>query len=215
MPNQMGQNQPKSGQPPKQAQPGPNPGPQEPATGLPNASNSRPNSRPQPNARNAAQTSSPPQALKNLKRASSDDVIEVPNPNAQQPRPSPQLAQESTQQPRQLPTQQQLAAMDPETRKRYENAMRAANSNQAPKMSAEQIRLAILLKEEQAKLPQILPDIPMDEETRKKTAAALLSVLSGIINVSKALPRWFQVDHDEAQARRFFQAVCTRCSFFD
>jgi hypothetical protein len=104
--------------------------------------------------------------------------------------------------------------MDPDTRKRYENAMRAAqNSNQAPKMIAEHARLAILQKEEQAKLPHILPDIPMDEETRKKTAAALVSVLQGMINVSKALPRWFQVDHDEAQARRFFQAVCIQRCF--
>ncbi|KAH6720050.1 hypothetical protein BKA61DRAFT_228493 [Leptodontidium sp. MPI-SDFR-AT-0119] len=210
IPNQMGQPQPKPGQPPKQPQTGPNSGPQshpEPAPGLPNASNNRPNSRPQPNARNAAQGSSPAQAPKNLKRASSDDVIEVPNPNIQPSRPSPQPAQDATQQPRQHPTSQQIAAMDPDTRKRYENAMRAAqNSNQAPKMIAEHARLAILQKEEQAKLPHILPDIPMDEETRKKTAAALLGVLQGMINVSKALPRWFQVDHDEAQARRFFQA---------
>ena len=110
---------------------------------------------------------------------------------------------------RQLPNPQQLAALDPETRKKYENLIRAAhNANQGAKMTAEQARLAIISKEEQAKLPQTLPDIPMDEETRKKTAAALLSVHSGMINVSKALPRWFQVDHDEAQARRFFQAVC-------
>ncbi|KAH7360495.1 hypothetical protein BKA65DRAFT_577250, partial [Rhexocercosporidium sp. MPI-PUGE-AT-0058] len=202
---QQQQPQPKPGQAPKQPQTGPNSGAlshPEPATGLPNASNNRPNARPQPNARNTAQASSPAQAPKNLKRASSDDVIEVPNPNIQQSRP-PGLEPAAPT----TPNPQQLAAMDPETRKRYEHAMRAAqSSNQAPKMSAEHTRLAILSKEEQAKVPHTLPDIPMDEETRKKTAAALLSVLQGMINVSKALPRWFQVDHDEAQARRFFQA---------
>ncbi|KAG4438738.1 hypothetical protein IFR05_005766 [Cadophora sp. M221] len=89
--------------------------------------------------------------------------------------------------------------MDPETRKKYENLIRAAhNANLGAKTTAEQARLVIISKEEQAKLPHTLPDIPMDEETRKKTAAALLSVHSGMINVSKALPRWFQVDHDEA-----------------
>lgn len=206
-PNQIGQAQPKTTQGPKPPQAGQNSGPQAHPESTPGIPNNRPNSRPQANARNAAQTSSPAQPAKNLKRASSDDVIEVPNPNTQQPRPSPQPAQDSNQQPRQLPTPQQLAAMDPDTRKKYENAMRATHiANQASKMTAEQARLAIISKEEQAKLPHTLPDIPMDEETRKKTAAALLSVHSGMINVSKALPRWFQVDHDEAQARRFFQA---------
>ncbi|KAL2074468.1 hypothetical protein VTL71DRAFT_8246 [Oculimacula yallundae] len=200
--NQMGQGQARPGQAPKQSA-GPQPHP-EAGAGAPNSNSNRPTPRPQPNARNAAQSSPPAQAPKNLKRASSDDVVEVPNPNSQQP---PQSAQEPVQQPRPHPTPQQLAAMDPETRKRFENAMRnAQNSNQGPKASAEQARLAIVSKEEQAKLPHTLPEIPMDEETKRKTAAALVNVLPMMINVSRAVPRWFQINPDETQARRFLQA---------
>ncbi|PVH68515.1 hypothetical protein DL98DRAFT_599458 [Cadophora sp. DSE1049] len=100
--NQMGLGQPKPGQvpPPKQPQSAPNSGPQshpEPTTGPANTANNRPNARPQPGGRNAAQHSSPAQPSKNLKLASSDDVVEVPNPNVQQPRPAPQQPQDATQ----------------------------------------------------------------------------------------------------------------------
>ncbi|CZS93375.1 hypothetical protein WAI453_000975 [Rhynchosporium graminicola] len=198
--SQAGQVQTRPGQVPKQ-----NAGPQpntETGAALTNPNSNRPTSRAQPNARNAAQSSPPPQAPKNLKRASSDDVIEVPNPNAQQPSLP---VQEPVQQPRQQITQQQVAAMDPETRKRYENALRnAQNSNQGQKVWTD--RLAVISREEQAKLPPTLPEIPMDEELKKKTAKALMSVLPMMNNVSRAMTRLFVIQHDEPQLRRFLQA---------
>ncbi|KAH8803560.1 hypothetical protein F5884DRAFT_904077 [Xylogone sp. PMI_703] len=74
-------------------------------------------------------TSSPAQPANKLKRLSSDDVVEVPNPNTQQ------LAQQQAQRPN-LPTKgpqgnhvltpQQVQNLDPEARKRYEQALRAS-----------------------------------------------------------------------------------------
>jgi len=100
--------------------------------------------------------------------------------------------------------------MDPENRKKYEHALRMAQMNQAnqpPRMQAgDQGRLKAILKEEQENFRE-LPDIPMDDETKAKLGQALLNNVAPMANVSRALPRWFQLTLDEDQARKFFRAV--------
>jgi hypothetical protein len=102
----------------------------------PQSTSRNPNPNPNPNASSPAQ---PPK--NNLKRASSDDVVEVPNPNAPQSRPIPQQTQGPTQPPQQhrMPTIAQIAAMTPDQRKKFENMVRmnqARQANAAASMSA-------------------------------------------------------------------------------
>ncbi|KAI6712766.1 hypothetical protein JHW43_004733 [Diplocarpon mali] len=209
-PNQMGLPQPNLGQPPQPTQPlaGPNAGPQSnPEPGA--ASNNRPRS--QANGRNTAQSPSAAHPAKNLKRASSDDLVEIPNPNTQASRPAPHDPVQVPQNRANL-TAQQIAAMDPETRKKFE-AVRAAQiapaqANQIPKgQPSDQARWKAILKEEQEKSREPPSDIPMDETTKKQTAMLLLTILPVMINISKALVRWLMTTQDEAQVRRFYQAV--------
>jgi hypothetical protein len=204
----------------KQPQPGP-----DSTNAATNAANASRDARPQPAGRNQAQTSSPAQPSKNLKRASSDDVVEVPNPNAQQSRPAPQQSQGSkqpNQQTRANLTREQIAALDPENRKKYEAMMRAqanqasqapqaanqANANRAPQMNPEQnAKLAAIVKEEQERGKEPLPDIPMDPETKAATEELLKAIVGPLTNVARVVPRWFLVTLDEGRTRAFYRAV--------
>ncbi|PBP28971.1 hypothetical protein BUE80_DR000094 [Diplocarpon rosae] len=209
VPNQMGLPQLNIGQPaqPTQSPAGPYAASQsnaEPSA----ASNNRPQA--QANGRSTAQSSSPAQPAKNLKRASSDDLVEIPNPNAKASRPAPPETVQVPQNRSNL-TAQQIAAMDPETRKKFE-AMRAAQSAPAQASQSgrgqlsDQARWKAILKEEQEKSREPPSDIPMDETTKKQTAMLLLTILPVMINISKALVRWLMTTQDEAQVRRFYQA---------
>lgn len=172
----------------------------------------RPASRQQPPARTAAQTSSPAQPARNLKRASSDDVVEVPNPNIQQQqRPAPQQPQQpqvqnQPGQPRFTP--QQIASLDPEARKKYESMMRARQAAAYHPVDVTKIRT---INDEEMKRPAE-PGIPMDPETRQNTAAKLNSIVHPLTNVTKAIAKWYQITHDEPRLRAFFRAVSSTTS---
>jgi hypothetical protein len=203
----------------KQPQPGP-----DSTNAAANAANASRAARPQPTGRNQAQTSSPAQPSKNLKRASSDDVVEVPNPNAQQSRPAPQQSQGSKQpnhQTRANLTREQVAT-GPENRKKFEPMIRAqanqasqapqtanqANANRAPQMNPEQnAKLAAIVKEELERGKEPLPDIPMDSETKAATEELLKAIVGPLTNVAKVVPRWFLVTLDEGRTRAFYRAV--------
>jgi hypothetical protein len=175
------------------------------------ANNAR-TTRPPTGGRPAPQNSSPAQPPKNnLKRASSDDVVEVPNPNTQQQnRPAPQPAQEQqpmNQQPRTL-TSQQLASLDPEARKKYEQAIQMWKANRIAQANAEDMRkLKSFSQEEAQRAREPLPDIPMDPETKATMINLLRQIQQPLTNVAKAVPRWFAVTHDENRARIFFRTV--------
>jgi hypothetical protein len=203
----------------KQPQPGP-----DSTNAAANAANASRAARPQPTGRNQAQTSSPAQPSKNLKRASSDDVVEVPNPNAQQSRPAPQQSQGSkqpNQQTRANLTREQVATV-PENRKKFEPMIRAqanqasqapqtanqANANRAPQMNPEQsAKLAAIVKEELERGKEPLPDIPMDSETKAATEELLKAIVGPLTNVAKVVSRWFLVTLDEGRTRAFYRAV--------
>lgn len=160
--------------------------------------------RPQPTARNAAvQNSSPPQPA-NKKRASSDDVVEVPNPNAQQSaragvqQPQGQQAQTQKQPPQQgraLLTPAQIAALNPDERQRYEQSRTVPDTPENERIK--------ILSQEEAQNVRNLPMIPMDQETRANVLKALREVQPILVNMSRAIGKWFQYTHDENRARAF------------
>ena len=160
--------------------------------------------RPQTAGRATGQNSSPAQPAKNLKRTSSDDVIEVPNPNGPQ---SSALQQNQAKAPTQAPprlTEQQIAALTPEDKKKYEQAQRMFQANRGAPTEMEQLR-TIMQEEAQRRDP--LPDIVMDAETKQTMLTLLRSIQVPLANVGRAVPRWFQFTRDVARARMFFRAV--------
>ncbi|TVY35968.1 hypothetical protein LSUB1_G007338 [Lachnellula subtilissima] len=159
-----------------------------------------------PNARNSAQNSSPAQPAKNLKRASSDDVVEVPNPNAAQNVRSAQQAQNQPTQGQKQPQQQapqplnpaQVAALDPETRKKYEQTLKSVRDK------ADMDKLTSIRNEEQQN-NQPAPEIPMDPTTKADTAKRLREILQPLNNMNRAVVRWYQITRDEPRTKAFFR----------
>jgi hypothetical protein len=206
----------------KQPQSGP-----EPPNPVANPANASRAGRPQPAGRNQAQNSSPAQASKNLKRASSDDVVEISNPNTQQPRQAPQQTQgpkQPNQQPRANLRPEQVAALDPEKRKNYEAMLRVqanlvnqanqpsqasnqANTNRPPLNPEQNAKFTAIAKEEAERSKEPLPDIPMDPETKATTEELLKAIVVPLTNVARVVPRWFLVTNDEARTRAFYRAV--------
>jgi hypothetical protein len=192
---------------PKQAQVGPD-------SAAPNstAANNNRSVRPPTSARAAPPNASPAQPSKNnLKRASSDDVVEVPNPNTQQPNrsvPQPSQSQQAMLQPPRQLTPQQLATMDPEARKVYEQSVQKWKAQRMTQANSEDIkRLKVFSMEETQRAQEYMPDIPMDSQTKEKMVELLKQIHYPLSNVAKAVPRWFAVTHDENRARMFFRAV--------
>ncbi|RQM07200.1 hypothetical protein DH86_00000896 [Scytalidium sp. 3C] len=168
--------------------------------------------RAKPQAKGAP-TSSPAQPANKLKRASSDDVVEVPNPNSQpatqQQTQRPNLPAKGPQANRPTLTPQQIQNLDPEARKRYEQALRASQANQAggQNNNADIERLKAIMQEEVVKAREPLPDLPMDAETKAAMAKLLRDILTPLANVGKAVPKWYQLTHDQTRARLFFRTV--------
>lgn len=162
-------------------------------------------------SRSTPQTSSPSQSQKNsLKRSNSDDVVEVPNPNAQQvpPRKPPQQAH----------TAQQLAALSPEQRQKYEQVIarqaaqaKAPQVNPTPSIRASQADIQQCNKtlEEEAAKSEPFEAIPMSTDVRNKTSTKLSDTGSKLRKVKQALPRWFAVTHDQSRLQLFCRNVST------
>ncbi|TVY39160.1 hypothetical protein LOCC1_G005571 [Lachnellula occidentalis] len=216
MQNQISQmNGPRPGQPqpnpiargPNQASPAQVPTPKQVAQPAPPIAGAPTNRAARPNARNAAQNSSPAQPAKNLKRASSDDVVEVPNPNAaQNVRSAQQQAQNQSSQAQKQPQQQvpqpqnpaQLAALDPESRKKYEQALKGARDK------ADMDKLTSIRNEEQQN-NQPAPEIPMDPATKADVVKRLKEILVPLNNMNRAVVRWYQITRDEPRTKAFFR----------
>ncbi|KAM3067916.1 hypothetical protein ACMFMG_011398 [Clarireedia jacksonii] len=169
-----------------------------------NASRARqqqqPNQKPTP-----AQTSSPAQPAKNnLKRASSDDVVEVPNPNGQQ-RPAQQTAQKPPVL-RTLPPEA-VAKLTPDRKKQYEALLRQqyAARQQQNINSEDAAKLREIMTEENQRAMEHLPDIPMDQETKKTMVTLLRDIVNPTNNLGRAIHKWYAVTHDDTRARIFFR----------
>ncbi|KUJ20910.1 uncharacterized protein LY89DRAFT_418839 [Mollisia scopiformis] len=194
--------------PQQKPQPAPEP------TSTPNNANPARAARQQPGDHNAAQNSSPAQPAKNLKRASSgDDVVEVPNPNTQRPQTAAQNTQEANQPNQHGPpklTPQQIEKLNPEQRKAYQlflQKQQASQTNSRMQVNPVDLeKLKAIEKEEQERASAPLPDLPLDEEYKTKIRSQVRSIISSMQNVNKAMPRWYQITHNEERARQFFRA---------
>jgi hypothetical protein len=180
----------------------------EPAAAASAANANRARQQPQPNQKpTPAQTSSPAQPPKNnLKRASSDDVVEVPNPNSQQ-RPQQQPAQKPPGL-RTLPPDA-VAKLTPDQRKQYEAMLRQQYARQQNINSDDAVKLREMMAEESQRAMEHLPDIPMDPETKKTMVNLLRDIVHPTNNLWRAIHKWYAVTHDDNRARIFFRTVST------
>jgi hypothetical protein len=152
------------------------------------------------------------------------------NPNIAIPATAVMPAQipQQTQQPKQ-PNQQargnlireQVAALDPENRKKYEAMMRAqasqashqqganqSHANRAGQPNPEQhAKYRAIEREEDERGKEPLPDIPMDSDTKASTEELLKAIVPPLNNVGRVVLRWYLVTLDDVRIRAFFRAV--------
>jgi hypothetical protein len=175
------------------------------------------NARPQP-ANNRAQppNPSPASAPKNLKRPSNDDTIDVPETAKAAPaRPASQPNQpQQAQGPRML-TPQQIAALTPEQRAKYEAMMRAQmnKAGQMPPQGGNEIlaRLKALGQEEQRQsVRENDPEIPMSQQEYQETADKLKKIVVDMSKIGRGLSRWYGLTRDDQRAKMFFRTVSLR-----
>jgi hypothetical protein len=137
----------------------------------------------------------------------------------QQPKPPNQQARANL-------SREQVAALDPENRKKYE-AMVRAQANQANQANQganqptanragqptpeQQAKYRAIQREEEERGKEPLPDIPMDPETKAATEELLKAIVPPMNNVGRVVFRWFMVTLDEGRTRAFFRAVSLPC----
>jgi hypothetical protein len=197
-----------------------------------NLQNANRNARPAANApQTGQQNSSPSQPSKSLKRSQSDDVIEVPNPNISQPSRQPvqqtHAAQQNQQNLQNQPgsaqqnqgqkpvappgrpnlnlTPQQVAALDPEARKKHELSVRIARAEQ---------KIKLIASDEQEKSDNTpFVSVPMNSETKASVQTILKEILTPLMNMSRAMPRYYMIMQDEKRARTFYALVSSSYTF--
>jgi hypothetical protein len=203
---QMNSQQPRPGMPPGQAQPGgqniPAQMPQQksqpaPEPVVPTPTLSRAN-RPAQVGRGNPPNSSPAEPPKNnLKRQSSEDVVEVPNPNtASQRTPQQHPIQKPgiPQQPmRANMSPEDLAKLPPEQQKKYEVAMMMYKLKQ--------------LATEEGQKAQTYPDVPMDANSKTRIINGLKSLLNPMNGMARSMSKWYQSTRDDNRARLFYRLV--------
>jgi hypothetical protein len=175
---------------------------------VPNASTGRTGKGNQANRSNQTSSTNSQVPKNNLKRSSSDDIVEVSNPKIQQPaRQAPQqlVNQSKPTQPRPLPTAQQVANMPPDQRKAYQQALLRNQQNLLRGNPADMQKCAQVFQEEMPK--KELPLIPMPPEVRFATANKLTNAGNKFKKVRQALPKWYAITHDETRLRQFCQSV--------
>ncbi|KAI0554192.1 hypothetical protein F4679DRAFT_349304 [Xylaria curta] len=217
--------------PPAQAPPGPQPGhivttapsPSQPTQGAmapqrqPETANTaspavqRQNIKLPQNNRAVPTAPAAPTAKTGIKRPHPDDTPEVPNssttavqrPGAQQPQPGA-----SSSVPPQIPqaSPEQLAAMTPEQRQKYEAMVKNRQAASANPMSEEMMRLRTIGQENyQAELKEQQPDIHMTPEQYRDTAHKIQALGVEMTKMSKLLTRWYSFTRDDNRAGLFFK----------
>jgi hypothetical protein len=101
-------------------------------------------------------------------------------------------------------SEQQIAALSPEDRKKYEHAQRMYQASRGLPSEIEQLRA---IMQEEAQRRDNLPDIPMEPEVKQTMVKLLREIQGPLANVGKAVPRWFQFTRDTNRARLFFRTV--------
>ncbi|KAI8960192.1 hypothetical protein F5Y11DRAFT_274789 [Daldinia sp. FL1419] len=174
------------------------------------------NNRPAQNNRPPPPTTSMAPQKNSLKRANTDDVVEVPNPSStpvQRP-PSQQAQATGTRLPNLTP--EQVASLTAEQRVKYETmrarhaagaVAAAGGANAQQPLAPEQIqRLKTIGQEEHMNVSkEQYPDIPMSPEQYQDMAHKIQSMVSEMTKVSKILGRWYSLTRDDNRARMFFK----------
>ncbi|KAI2463946.1 hypothetical protein F4781DRAFT_440047 [Annulohypoxylon bovei var. microspora] len=192
-----------------------NAGPDPNTTGsiMPTRNNRQPqNNRPQPTPPTA-----PPQKA-GMKRASSDDVVEVPNPASTPVQRPPSQQVKASGHMSQVPqlNAMQLASLPPEQRAKYEAMVKSRQAAaaggvgsagvQQPHMSEEMQRLkAIGQEEHMAAAKELYQEIQMSPEHYQDMAQKIQSMVGEMSKISKILGRWYTLTRDDNRARMFFK----------
>jgi hypothetical protein len=159
-------------------------------------------------ASQTAPSSQPPK--NNLKRAGSDDIVEVPNPNIQPPArsnpPQPANQQRPLQQSRPQITAQQFQAMTPDQRKQYQQAVARNPANMLRGNPADIQKYTLIMQEEASKM-EPLQIIPMTTQVKLNLSSRLMDAGKNLKKVKLALPKWFAITHDETKLRLFCRTV--------
>ncbi|KAH9883897.1 hypothetical protein F4778DRAFT_800612 [Xylariomycetidae sp. FL2044] len=141
---------------------------------------------------------------KGVKRASADDVVEVSQPPPQQPQ-----ATATASRPIHQLTQQQIAALSPEQRVRYEAALRSSKQSApggAMHDSPELARLRQIGQEEQsAGQREQLQEISTSPEQYQEMAQKNRELAVMLNKIGRVLTRWYISTRDDARARQFFK----------
>ncbi|KAK6706997.1 hypothetical protein SNK04_008005 [Fusarium graminearum] len=167
------------------------------------------NARPQP-ANNRAQPPNPSPAapVKNLKRPSNDDALDVPETTKQVPtRPASQPNQQQQQpQPPRPMNPQDLNSLTPEQRALVKAQMN--RTGQTPQQLANETmaRLKALGQEEQRmSMQEVMNDIPMSQEEHDEMAAKLTKIVVDMTKIGRGLTKWYNITRDDTRAKLFFR----------
>ena len=160
------------------------------------------NRAPRPTNNRQPRQSSPGPAAKNLKRAGSDDVVEVPNPNAQRPsRATPQMPKQPQRTNNLGP--QQGGVPQTEARKRQE-----AIQGNATDLVVLVERWNALRQEEQRRASQPRPTLQMNDTAKMDMAKKLSQTVRNLAGVSKVAQKWYTtIAQDDVRARTFIRGV--------
>ncbi|KHN99640.1 uncharacterized protein MAM_02493 [Metarhizium album ARSEF 1941] len=145
---------------------------------------------------------------KNLKRPSTDDVADTTTTtsNTSTPAPTRPISQPSQQMSKGMPTltPQQIAALSPEQRAKYEQIMKLQLTGQAaPDLIA---RLQIISQEELRQFSQeSMPEISMTAQELGETGAKLQRIAQDVYRVGRGLTKWYSITRDDARAKMFFR----------
>lgn len=167
---------------------------------------------------------------KGVKRNSSDDVFEVPNPNVvhQDGHSKPQVStQPRSQAPPNNPDQFQTAPMDQkaalDAQRRVQATQRAAlqsypgmnGQNTEQQRAADQTKRDIQLKQIMAEVSQTLPARPsvsMDAQTKEKMVAKLREAKDTLQRLDQSLPLFFKMFAEEPNITQQIKMVYTTVS---
>ncbi|KAK1489848.1 hypothetical protein CCUS01_14574 [Colletotrichum cuscutae] len=174
-----------------------------------NNTNNNNNNRPASSNQAQPPNPSPATQQKNLKRPSTDEPADVPQASQQPQRPT---AQPGQMRPFPNFTPEQIAAMNPEQRAKYEamksrqQAMQAAGSGIAPTENDFDKLRRIGQEEQRLMMTEHMPDIPMSPEQRTETCTKLMKIVVDMGKIGKALGRWYAATRDDQRAKSYFRA---------
>ena len=183
-----------------------------------------------PQAKEQSQAKKAPQAPmqgqatnKGIKRGSSDEVVEVPDPKiTQQQRSQAVKPPQKTNVPNMRPdqatqmAQEQKARLEAEQRMRRAQSTQAQQGNQAPNnvqaqlKTEESIRSEARLKELANEVARSTPPrqpVPMDMATRSRMIQKLAAAREMVIRMERFLPLFFRMFNNEESTRDLIRTV--------